>query len=324
MALSPVTLMFSGQGTQYFGMCRELYTRCDAFRSHLQYCDALLEPHLGERLTDLLYQDADRRKPFARTFHTNPAVVAVNYAIATTLMELGMKPATLLGYSLGEIVASVFAGVLPFPEALAMVTEIGRLAEELAPPGRMMVILGNETITRRHPELFADVTVACLNTPRNFVVTGAPDRIADLEKRMGERDVAVQVLPVSHGFHSPLIDPVREAYLEMCNRHGSWRAPRTPVFSCVYNRYLTAADFTPEYYWDVIRQPVRFMDSVTTLERAGPSTYVDAGPSGSLATIARSLLSPESQSQSCQVSNPFGMDMRTLNATLTTLGLSGA
>jgi bacillaene synthase trans-acting acyltransferase len=313
--------MFAGQGSQYYGMGREFYAAKPVFRDWMNFCSRRLEPRLGLSLTELLY----RRRPnpletFEATRFTHPAIFCLNFSMTQALIAEGLRPTRLLGYSLGELVAWCVAGVLRVEEALPLVCDMADRIETRTPPGAMLAILGSPELARTRPDLFAAVTVACLNYEQNFVISGTPEAVRGVQGALRDLDVPCQLLPITRGFHSPLLNPI-EAEFKAALAGVALRPPETPVISCLLAGEVQTTDLTAAHCWDVVRSPVRFADTIRSLEaQGGPYHYVDVGPSGTLASFVRTLLGPAALSRASAVLTAFGHDLSNLEKLLGAVG----
>jgi bacillaene synthase trans-acting acyltransferase len=304
--------MFAGQGSQYYRMGREFYERKAVFRDWMNFCSRRLEPVLGLSLTDLLY--GPRSNPFAafdETRLTHPAIFCINYSVTQTLIADGIRPSLLLGYSLGELVAWCVAGILRLEDALPLVCEMAAKIELETPPAAMLAILGPPELAEAHPEVFGAVAIACINYTQNFVVVGTPEVISQIQRALRPLDVPCQLLPISRGFHSPLLDPV-EATLKAALSGVPLRLPEIPIVSSMFAAELTSSDVSPEHCWDVVRRPVRFLETIRYLESQAPGHYIDVGPSGTLASFVRMIVGRDAESRAYPVLTPFGHDASNL------------
>jgi len=307
-----IVFMCAGQGSQYYMMGKEFYENKATFRDWMDYGGRLLKPHLGGSLADILYRERpDRFAPFDRTRETHPAVFCLNFSVARTLMDEGIRPSCVLGYSLGELVAWTLAGAVRFEEVLACVAEMAAKIEERTPAAAMLAILGPPEMFESHRDLFRGTWVACLNYASNFVIAGSRQDVARVQGALQPLDVPCQLLPITRGFHSPLVDPI-EVDLKRAVSRLSPGAPRLPVISCLRAGELARGDLTPEYCWELLRFPVRFSDTVRFMEEQETSVYVDVGPSGTLASFVRNLIGRDGASGAFPILTQFGKELKNL------------
>jgi amino acid adenylation domain-containing protein len=282
-----VAFMFPGQGAQYAGMGRDLYVRSRVFRDAFDSCVSLVPADLGRDLRALLRLDkavADAGELTA-TALAQPAIFAIEYALAHVWMDWGIEPAAMIGHSVGEFVAACLAGVFTLEDALGIVAERGRLMQAL-PPGAMLAV--------RLPEselaglLDASLSLAAVNGSALCVAAGPLESIALLEQRLTERDVPCRKLETSHAFHSPMMDPVLEP-LAARIATVPLQEPALPYVSGVTGSWITAGEATSPRYWARhCREKVRFADGLATLVEGGSTLLLEVGPGSALATFARS------------------------------------
>lgn len=305
-----IVFMLAGQGSQYYSMGRELYERKPSFRHWLDHCSRRLQPALKVFLGELLYRERPNRfAPFDQTRLTHPAIFCLNYCVAQTLIEDGIRPDALLGYSLGELAAWTVAGTIQLEEALDLVVEMAVCFEDKTPPATMLAVLAPVSLMEAHPAVFAGSTLACVNYAENFVVTGSPRDLDAAEKAVKRLDIPCQLLPITRGFHSHFLDPVEHLFIGLASRL-KLRSEQVPVFSSMLARQASLADLTPQHFWNVIRCPVRFWETVRLMESQSAAVYIDAGPSGTLAGFVRQIVGPGSRSSAIPLLTPFGKDLQ--------------
>lgn len=311
--------MFAGQGSQYRRMCHRLYEAHPIFRGWMDYGSHLAEAWLGISLVDLLFRsDRPPGEHFDRTAHTHPAIFLINYGIAQVLIHEGIRPDVLLGYSLGEMVALSVGGAVPLAQSLELVTETARMIEERTPPASMLAVLADPR-PLREAGILEDATLACRNLPNHFVLSGDRAQLERIRDALSGRDIASQLLPVNHGFHSARLDPIRDEFMD-CFRRVSLARFRLPTVSSLRGRTLLDADLTPEYGWQVLREPVRFDLAIRWIEGQYPGArYIDSGPSGTLAGFVRHLLGKSERHRAAWVCNPLGDDLAGLERIKATL-----
>ncbi|MEU9678017.1 acyltransferase domain-containing protein [Streptomyces parvus] len=307
----PTVFMYSGQGSQYFRMTRELYERHPRYRLWLDYCDDIATPILGSSVVDTIFDPArGKGDPFDSLADSNAALLCVEYSLTRVVQETGLLPDVLLGYSLGEITAAVVAEVFPLETGIAFAVEFARLIEERTERAAMLAVVGPPELPARYAGAFADCWVTARNFDTNFVVTGRVKAVAELQSALEREGVVSQRLPVNYGVHTPLLDPVEERVRELIGGLG-FSPPRIPVVSAASAGRVGAV--TPDGVWDAMRKPVEFSRTIEKMTGEGDATFVDVGPSATLATFVKYILPPGSGSAQESTINRFGHDLKSLS-----------
>ncbi|MEV4894231.1 type I polyketide synthase [Nonomuraea sp. NPDC055795] len=282
---APVAFMFPGQASQHAGMGARLYRAERVFRAAMDECAELFAGELGWDVRGVAFaRDAER---LTQTLYTQPAVFSVDYALARQLMAWGVRPAAMIGHSLGEIVAACLAGVLTLPGAVRLVATRARLMQEL-PPGRMLAVALDEARLRDLlAETAGEVAIAAVNAPRACVVSGPAGAVEELRESLDKRGVSVRELATSHAFHSPMMEPALAGVVEAVSAE-TLGEPRVPFVSNVSGTWITAGQATDPAYWAAqIREPVRFADGVAALLERGCTLLAEVGPGRVLSRLAR-------------------------------------
>lgn len=298
--------MFSGQGSQYYRMGEELYENNIQFRSNMDHCNAIVRPLINASLTDILYGDHRKTEPFHDIVYTNPALLSVEYSLFCMLKEMGICPDLLMGYSLGELVAAIVSDAISLEDGLRLVVGIAKLAEEYIKPAGMLAIMESKEIMTEFPDIFHNCWLTGTNFQGNFVVSGLMESILYLYEALNKKNITSQILPVKQGFHTKLIDSIEKGYRQLV-RGIDVSSAKIPIISCLKTDIVREID--EDYLWDVIRHPVNFEQTVRHVEQGGESVFIDLGPSGSLATFVKYILSSGSGSMPLQTINQFGKDM---------------
>lgn len=282
--------MFSGQGSQHIHMCRDLFEGEPLFRTALVEVAGLMRPHLDIDLLTLLYprtdgQDAEQATAtLNQTRYTQPALFAIEYALARLWMAWGIQPEAMIGHSIGEYVAACLAGVLTLADAARLVCLRGKLIQEQAPGAMLSVPLGEQALL---PLLTAGLSLAAVNAPALCVVSGDTESIEALRLALQARGIEGRRLHVSHAFHSHMLDAAARAFETLC-AGVPLSAPTLRYVSNVTGRWITPEQATSPRYWaDHLRQAVRFSDGLQTLLADRPEILLEVGPGQSLTALAR-------------------------------------
>jgi len=283
-----VVFMFSGQGSQYVNMARGLYRLESFFKKQVDLCAQLLKPRLGLDLREVIYPQAERSQETAgqltQTALTQPALFVIEYALARLWMQWGVRPRAMIGHSIGEYVAASLAGVFSLEDALALVAERGRLMQQLPAGAMLAVSLSEEDL---QPYLNDGLYLAANNEPSLCVLSGATEAIDQLEAGLAVKDIQCRRLHTSHAFHSAMMDPILEPFIELVAR-VKLKRPRIPYVSNLTGGWITARQATNPHYWaNHLRQTVRFADGLQTLFKKPDLILIEVGPGQSLSTFAR-------------------------------------
>ncbi|MBF6298955.1 aminotransferase class I/II-fold pyridoxal phosphate-dependent enzyme [Nocardia amamiensis] len=296
--------MFTGQGSQFAGMARALVAASPLFRRALAAVDHAMTAHLGRSVRELLLDqsvdtqrwsersrmDTQRwsersRMDIDRTELAQPAIFAMEYALAKSLADAGVRPAWLIGHSIGEFAAAAVAGVFDLDDACRLVVARGALMQRLPDDGAMLAV---RTGTEQIADLLADepeVALAAVNGPGELVLSGAAEALGRIRNVLAARAVSTKELNVSHAFHSPLMTPMLEQF-EAVARECTYRAPVLPIYSTVHGRLLGEHEEMDAAYWTAhVRATVRFGDAVEAALATDPTHVIEVGPRRVLAAL---------------------------------------
>lgn len=287
-----VVFMFPGQGAQHVHMGRTLYRDEPVFREAVDRCAQALAGELDRDLREALYPQGDPAagaELLRQTAFTQPALFAVEYALACLWQSWGVRPEALVGHSVGELVCGALAGVLAVEDAARLVAARGRLMQE-QPPGAMLSVgAAAEALAARLAARPA-LAMASVNAPGLCVVAGPAPEVAGLRAELEAAGVGCRPLVTSHAFHSPMMDAAVEPFAELARR-VPLAPPRIPIVSTVTGTWITPEQATAPGYWArQLRATVRFVDAVETLLREPGRALLEVGPRATLATLARRQL----------------------------------
>ena len=284
----PVVFMFPGQGAQYAGMGAELYRTEKTFREEVDSCAELLKPILQTDIRKVMFPEAGTEKTaeelLVQTRFTQPALFVIEYALAKLWMSWGVKPAAMIGHSVGEYVAGCLAGVFSVEDALTLIARRAELVQA-QPGGTMLAVRRPEAEVL--PLLNDRLSIAAINSPNLCVVSGPYDAVEALEAELASQKIAARRLNTSHAFHSQMMEPVLGPFTELL-RKVKFNDPQIPYVSNVTAQWITAAEATsPEYWAGHVRQTVRFADGVAQFLKDSKYVLLEVGPGQTLSTLAR-------------------------------------
>jgi len=291
---APIAFMFSGQGSQHAGMAAQLYRTHSVFRDAMDRCDALAKPDLEHGLLDVIFARGDDAALVDRTDYTQPALFAVEYALAELLKSWGVAPDAVIGHSLGEFVAACTANVMTLEDALRLVIARGALMHQM-PSGGMAAIFAAEPVVRTLIDMLAPgLAVAAMNGPQNTVVSGGKEELKALLEELDRQHISYRELQVSNAFHSPHTEPILDDLENVAGRI-TFNAPKLALISNLTGALMPAAP--DKFYWRRhLREPVRFEDGMRALAELGCRTFVEVGPHPVLLPIAQACLGPKARS----------------------------
>jgi amino acid adenylation domain-containing protein len=285
-----IAFLFPGQGAQQAGMARELYRAIPAFRAAIDEAGRVLDG-MGDTGMDLITLllgesgDATATAALSETERTQPALFITEFAMAKALEAFGILPAAMLGHSIGEYVAACVAGVMGFEDALRLVVARGRLMASVPRGAMLAVSLPEADLLPLLARSGADL--AAVNGPRQCVASGAGAQVDALAKLVTATGKPSVRLPVSHAFHSALMEPILEAFAaEVAKIRLS--PPAIPIVSNLSGDWLKADEATDPAYWvRHLRGTVRFGDGLRRLAADPARLLVEAGPGVALTRLAR-------------------------------------
>jgi acyl transferase domain-containing protein len=276
-----VAFLFSCQGGQYFGMGRELYETEPVFRARIDACDRILAPQLGAALTELMMYGADP-DAIHQTCVTQPALVAIELALADLWASRGVTASAVIGHSFGEIAAAIHAGAMDLEGGLALVAHRARLMQSTAPGAMLAISAPRAQVTAWLAG--TELDVAAVNGPASVVVSGERGAAEALAARLTAEGVTVRRLRVSHGSHSRMMAPVLDEFHAAIAglRYG---APRLPIVANLTGRLADAGTYDARYWCRHLREPVQFFDGVQALRALDVDVWLEIGPSPTLISL---------------------------------------
>jgi [acyl-carrier-protein] S-malonyltransferase len=282
-----LVFMFSGQGSQYVGMGKELYENYEAAAEVLDEADQILDFDLKEMIFNGPEEDLNNTK------NTQPAIYTVSAMVKAVLNENGLQAAAAAGHSLGEYSALYAAGVLSFEDGLKLVRRRGELMDQADPDGKgtMAAVIGlaDEEVEAVLAEIDGIVTVANYNSPGQVVISGEVEAVGAAEKELAEKG-AKRVIPltVSGAFHSPLMEPAREE-LKSTIEAVDFNDARIPLIANVTADYVKNSSEIKDALIKQLDNSVRWVETIARFKEEGYEDYVEVGPGRVLKGLMRRI-----------------------------------
>jgi acyl transferase domain-containing protein/glutamate-1-semialdehyde aminotransferase/non-ribosomal peptide synthetase component F/thioesterase domain-containing protein len=285
-----VVFMFPGQGAQYVNMGRDLYENEAVFRSEVDRCADILQQHLDQDIRKVLYPANEAEQKLAdqqinETWMTQPAIFVVEYALAKQWIAWGIRPAVLVGHSIGEYVCAVLAETFTLEESLALLSARAKLMQSL-PGGSMLgVRLGASAV---HPLLPSEASIAAINSSVLCTVSGPTQVLESFSAELATKNIASRMLATSHAFHSVMMDPMLSEFTSISEKTTRCDPKLLWISTCT-GKPMASSDIADAAYWSrQLRQPVRFADALDTLlEATDEYVFLEVGPGRALNQFVR-------------------------------------
>lgn len=304
-----IVFMFSGQGSQYYSMGKELFLNNPLFKEWMLKLDNIYYNLSGSSVIDNMYVSNNIKERFDNIFHTHPAIFMLEYSLAQVLLHNGIYPEYVLGSSLGEFAACAVSGVMDFTEAMECIYQQAQIVKEKCCEGRMLAILNNYSSFHDVSVLHNNSELASVNFESHFVVSGKTESISEIKNYLKENRCAHQLLPVKYAFHSSLIEAAASDYKQFL-RHRVFKNPQVKYVSCSCEKNTSPCD--TEFLWNVVRYPMDIRNSVLNIENKEDLIYIDLGPMGTFGNFIKYNIGDKYNSQIFTIVTPFSNDNKNL------------
>ncbi|MCP4990325.1 MAG: amino acid adenylation domain-containing protein [Colwellia sp.] len=280
-----VIFMFPGQGAQYINMGLGIYKTEPVFREQLDLCAEILKPVMNIDIRNLIYPENRSHEDInlSKTAITQSVLFAIEYSLAKQWISWGVKPHAMIGHSIGEYVAATLSKVLSLGDALRLVAARGEMIQKLPGGDMVAVSLSEKEI---EPLLENGLSIGSVNTPSLSVVSGPYQTMEKFTNKLDTMDVKYRVLNTSHAFHSEMIKPVVEEFLNLV-KTIDLKPPQIPYVSNVTGEFITSEQATDPLYWSKhLRNTVRLADGLSIILRNTNNILLEVGPGRTMSTLA--------------------------------------
>jgi len=283
-----LAFVFSGQGARWQSLSQNLLSREPVFRAALERCDELIGQHVDWSLWSML--NASDPNECRETEYQQPALFAVQIALAELWRSWGIAPAAVIGHSVGEVAAACVAGIISLEDATRIVVHRARLMQQAAGQGGMAVVSLPQSDTEQLLSTFGGrLSVAAVNGPATTVVSGESALLDELLGSLEKRRIAARPLQVQCAFHSAQMDPHAGELLKVL-KHVDSQPGSVPMFSTIAGRELHAGEFDTDYWARNLREPVLFSATVTNMAESGFEHFLEISPHPIVCSAIRQCL----------------------------------
>lgn len=277
--MGKIALVFSGQGAQYSGMGKELYDNSPAAKAVFDMADSI-RPGTSKQCFEGTAEE------LSVTVNTQPCVFTADLAAARAVSERGINPDCVAGFSLGEIAALAFSGMLSDEEAFKLVCRRGELMDKAAKenPGAMLAVL--KLPPEKVEEIcskFSDTYPVNYNSPAQTVVAAKEENVTALIEAFSAEKGRAKRLAVSGAFHSPFMAQAADGLEKYLNgiKIGD---PKIPIYS-----NYTAKPYSGDYKQLIksqVENPVRWQTIIENMAKDGVDTVIEVGVGKTLTGLA--------------------------------------
>lgn len=282
-----LVFMFTGQGSQYVNMCRQLYEQEPAFKTTVDKCFDILQAQCALDLKTVLFNNGEHAAAINETRFSQPALFVIEYAMALLLIDWGIRPTMMIGHSLGEYVAACISGVFSLADALKLVVNRGALMQGTERGAMLSVSIGEQHLRILLQE-YRDISLAAVNSSSLCVVAGPEWCVKAFAQELDNKGIKNKLLHTSHAFHSSMMDAILGSYREVVDSI-KLQAPQVPIVSNISG---DAADnsrmCTSDYWVRHLREEVNFSAGIEKILSNENVLFIEVGPGNMLSTFVRS------------------------------------
>jgi len=273
-----LVFVFPGQGAQWLGMGRTLLERDAVFRQVVERCDRAMRPYGDWSLVAELAATDAAHSRLNEIDIIQPALFAMQVALAALWRSWGIEPQAVVGHSMGEVAAAHVAGALSLEDAVRVICHRSRLVKPTIGQGAMAAVDLSLEDARRVLVGYEDrVSIAVSNSPTSTVLSGDPATLQAILDQLQRQEIFCRAVKVDFASHSPQMDPLR-ADLLLALEGLAPRSASVPIYSSVTGMVSNGLELDARYWARNLREPVLFSTAVQRLLDDGHDIFLEINP----------------------------------------------
>lgn len=285
-----IFFMFPGQGSQYIGMGRTFYEKYDVFKDSFDRCCSILDKYLEKNIKNIIFAnnmtEEQAYDALKNTYYTQPALFALEFSLATLLLDFDIDLTGVVGHSVGEFVCATLSGVFTLEDALMLISKRASLMQDLPGGSMLSVSLSKQDVLKYTNE---NIQLAAVNGPSLSVLAGNTQAIDELNILLNDKNINNKKLHTSHAFHSNMMTPIIDEYEKIVSK-VTLREPTLKMYSTVTGKYESKKFTSPRYWAEHMRKPVLFAETIENVLDCENAILIEVGPRSVLNVLTNKVV----------------------------------
>ena len=272
-----IVFIFTGQGSQWWAMGRELLKNDPLFRKKIEKCDRLLSKYATWSIIKELSRDEASSK-IDDTAIAQPAIFALQIALADLWKARGVTPTAVIGHSVGEVAAAYCAGIYTLNDAIRIIYHRSRLQGTTRGSGRMVAVAISPDKAKELIQGYENqIAITAINSPGLVTLAGETEILETLIEPLVNEKVFVRWLNVDYAFHTHKMDPIKDELIQVLKGIRT-RESKIPFYSTVTGDVIEGKKLNASYWWRNVREAVLFGPAIEKIMSKEHELYLELGP----------------------------------------------